>query len=78
MTNGFPSPRNISTYAGNVRAWSPNLKPTLIQQYDLMTQYQLSNSTGLMIAYAGQTGDHLIDPREGDQAACSEIVLPNL
>jgi len=78
MTNGFPSPANINTYAGSVRAWDPNLKPSMIQQYDLLTQYELSNIMSLQIGYAGQNGDHLVDPREGDQAICSVNPLPNL
>jgi hypothetical protein len=77
MTDGFPVPSNINTFAGNVRAWDPNLKPSLIQQYDLMTQYQLSNTMSLMVAYAGQQGDHLVDPREANQATCSLNPLPN-
>ena len=78
QTNGFPVPANPNTYSGNVRGWDPNLKPSLIQQYDLMTQYELSNTMSLTIAYAGQKGDHLVDPREGDQATCSLNPLPNL
>lgn len=77
MTDGFPQPANVNTYSGNVRAWDPNLRPSMIQQYDLMTQYELSNTMSLQIAYAGQTGDHLVDPREGDQATCSVNPLPN-
>ncbi len=77
MTNGFPLPANINTYSGNVRGWDPNLKPSMIQQYDLMTQYQFSNTMSMMVAYAGQTGDHLVDPREGNQATCSVNPLPN-
>jgi len=77
MTDGFPAPANIDVYSGNVRGWDPNLKPSMVQQYDLMTQYELSNSTSLLVAYAGQKGNHLVDPREGDQATCSLHPLPN-
>lgn len=77
MTNGFPAPSNINTYSGNVRAWDPHLKPSFIQQYDLMTQFEMTNSMSLMVAYAGQKGNHLVDPREGDQATCSMNPLPN-
>jgi len=78
MTDGFPQPSNVNVYAGNVRGWDPNLKPSMIQQYDLMTQYELSNTMSLMVAYAGQQGNHLVDPREGNQATCSLNPLPDL
>jgi hypothetical protein len=78
MTDGFPLPANPNTYSGTVRAWDPKLRPSLIQQYDLMTQFELSNTKSLLIAYAGQIGDHLVDPREGNQATCSVNPLPNL
>ena len=75
--NGFPMPTNLNVLSGNVRAWDPNLKPSLIQQYDLMMQYEPSNSMSLTVAYAGQKGNHLVDPREADQAKCSLVALPN-
>ncbi|MDQ2776224.1 MAG: TonB-dependent receptor, partial [Acidobacteriota bacterium] len=76
VTNGFYRPSNPSVYAGNVRAWQPNLKPALIQQYNLTTEYQLDNFTSLTVAYLGQNGTHLVDPREGNQRACLTCALP--
>lgn len=78
MTNGFPAPSNPNTYSGTVRAWDPKLKPSFIQQYDLLTQYEVNNAMSLMVAYEGQKGNHLVDPREADQATCSMVALPNL
>lgn len=75
-TNGFYRPSDPSVYAGNVRAWQPNLKPALIQQYNLTTEYQLDNFTSLTVAYLGQDGNHLVDPREGNQRACLTCALP--
>jgi hypothetical protein len=76
VTNGFYRPADPSVYAGNVRAWQPNLKPALIQQYNLTTEYQIDNYTSLTVAYLGQNGDHLVDPREGNQRACLTCALP--
>ncbi len=76
VTNGFYRPANPDVYSGNVRAWQQNLKPALIQQYNLTTEYQLDNFTSLTVAYAGQTGNHLVDPREGNQRACLTCDLP--
>ena len=74
--NGFPRPANASVLAGNVRAWQPNLKPALIQQFNLTTEYQLSNDTSLVVAYLGQVGDHLVDPREGNEKLTPTSPLP--
>lgn len=76
VTNGFYRPSDPRVYAGNVRAWQPNLKPALIQQFNLTTEYQLNSVTSLTVAYLGQSGDHLVDPREGNQRACLTCDLP--
>ena len=76
VTNGFYRPSDPSVYSGNVRAWQPNLKPALIQQYNLTTEYQLDDVTSLTVAYLGQNGTHLVDPREGNQRACLKCALP--
>ena len=73
---GFPLPTAITTWSGNVRAWDPNLRPALVQQFNLTTETQLDNNTSLVIAYLGQTGNHLVDPREGNQRHCPSCPLP--
>ena len=73
---GFPLPSSTNIWSGNVRAWEPNLKPALIQQFNLTTEAQLTNNTSLVLAYLGQTGDHLVDPREGNQRTCPTCPLP--
>jgi outer membrane receptor protein involved in Fe transport len=76
VSNGFYRPADPSVYSGNVRAWQPTLKPALIQQYNLTTEYQLNSVTSLTVAYLGQNGNHLVDPREGNQRACLTCALP--
>lgn len=76
VTSGFYRPSNPNVYSGNVRAWQPNIKPSLVQQYNLTTEYQLDNFTSLTVAYLGQNGDHLVDPREGNQRPCLTCALP--
>jgi Carboxypeptidase regulatory-like domain len=75
-TNGFYRPADPNVYSGNVRAWQPNLKPALIQQYNLTSEYQIDNFTSLTVAYLGQDGNHLVDPREGNQRPCLTCALP--
>jgi hypothetical protein len=74
--NGFPRPANAAQLSGNIRAWDPHLKPALIQQFNLTTEYELSNTTSLVVAYLGQSGNHLVDPREGNQRPCLGCALP--
>jgi hypothetical protein len=74
--NGFPLPTASTIWSGNVRAWDPNLKPALVQQFNLTTETQLDNNTSLVIAYLGQSGNHLVDPREGNQRHCPTCPLP--
>ena len=76
ITQGFFRPSDPSVYSGNVRAWQKNLKPALIQQFNLTSEYQLDSFTSLTVAYLGQTGNHLVDPREGNQRACLACDLP--
>ena len=74
--NGFPQPAGADQISGNVRAWQPNLKPAFIQQFNLTSEYQFSNDTSLVVAYLGQTGVHLVDPREGNQRHCADLSNP--
>jgi hypothetical protein len=74
--NGFPRPANAATLGGNVRVWDPHLKPAFIQQFNLTTETQLNNTTSLVVAYLGQTGNHLVTPQEGNQRQCPTCPLP--
>ncbi len=74
--NGFPRPADASQLSGNVRAWDPKLKPALIQQFNLTTETELNNSTSLVVAYLGQSGTNLVDPREANQKTCPSCALP--
>jgi hypothetical protein len=76
VQNGFPRPADAATLGGNIRVWDPHLKPALIQQFNLTTETQLNNTTSLVIAYLGQVGTHLVDPREGNQRLCPTCPLP--
>ncbi len=74
--SGFPLPSSSNIWSGNVRAWDPSLRPALIQQFNLTTETELDNNTSLVIAYLGQSGNHLVDPREGNQRHCLTCPLP--
>jgi hypothetical protein len=76
VENGFVRPENPNVYAGTVRAWDPHLKAAIVQQYNLTTETQVATNSSVTVAYVGQMGDHLVDPREGNQRKCPSCLLP--
>ncbi len=68
IVNGFTDVLPNNRLSGQVRAWNPDLRPALIQQWNLSLQYEFSGSFSLNTAYVGQKGTHLVDPREYNQA----------
>ncbi|MEO8659905.1 MAG: carboxypeptidase-like regulatory domain-containing protein [Bryobacteraceae bacterium] len=50
-------------YAGtNIRLWDPNIKPAIVQQWNLSMQYQFNNTATLQVGYVGQHSTHLMVP----------------
>lgn len=48
-------------------AWDHNLKPALIQQFNLTTQVLLNSKTTFQVGYVGQLGQHLVIPKNVNQ-----------
>ncbi len=69
IASGFTGLIGRDQLSGQIRAWNPDLRPAFIQQYNFTTEYQFSNSFSLSTGYVGQKGTHLVNPREGNQAA---------
>ena len=69
ITTGFNGLQSRDQLSGQIRAWNPDLRPAFIQQYNFTTEYQFTNSFSLSAGYVGQKGTHLVNPREGNQAA---------
>ena len=68
VENGFAqAPGNVQVSSTRYEAWSPNLRPALIQQFNLTTQILLNGKTTAQIAYVGQLGQHLIIPENANQ-----------
>jgi hypothetical protein len=57
-------------------AWPQNIKPAYIQEFNLTTEYQLTNLTSFTVGYVGETGQHLIDYRNGNQLTSAGAVAP--
>ncbi len=68
VEEGFSSnPGSITYSGGGYGAWPQNMQPAYIQEYSLTLEYELTNSTSLQVGYIGETGQHLIDPRNANQ-----------
>ncbi len=50
-------------YAGAlIRLWDPNVRPDMVQQWNLSVEHQFSNNMLLSIGYVGQHGTRLMTP----------------
>jgi hypothetical protein len=66
----FPVENGFATTAGNNQnvngsgyaTWDPNMRPAIIQQFNLTTQYQIDNHTTIQAGYVGNIGQHLAVP----------------
>ncbi len=67
---------NTSSTPVGYGAWPQNIKPAYIQEFNLTTEYELTNLTSLTVAYVGETGQHLIDYRNGNQLTSPGAVAP--
>ena len=50
-------------FAGaTIRLWDPDVRPAVVQQWNLSTQYEISKTMTMQLGYVGQHGDHLMTP----------------
>lgn len=42
--------------------WSPQLRPAMIQQFNLTAQVLINDQTSIAVGYVGEVGQHLVDP----------------
>jgi hypothetical protein len=45
-----------------IRLWDPNVRPAVVQQWNLSVQHQFTKDTTLQVGYVGQHGTHLMVP----------------
>jgi hypothetical protein len=45
-----------------IRLWDPNVRPAVVQQWNLSVQHQFTADTTLQVGYVGQHGTHLMVP----------------
>jgi hypothetical protein len=67
IRTGFVDVRPQDQFAGQVRAWNPDLRPAFTQQWNLSIERQVTSRLSATVAYVGQRGTHLINAREYNQ-----------
>jgi Carboxypeptidase regulatory-like domain/TonB dependent receptor len=68
VENGFAqAPGNVAVASTQYKAWAHNLRPALIQQFNLATQVLLNSNTTAQIGYVGEVGQHLIVPEQANE-----------
>jgi hypothetical protein len=73
VEQGFtPAASGQDTSAAGFGAWPQNMKPAYIQEFNLTTEYALSSKLSLTVGYVGETGQHLIDYRNGNQLTLAQ------
>jgi hypothetical protein len=66
--NGFAQSSGNVTYSSTrYQAYAKDLRPSVIQQMNLTTQYLVATNTTLQVSYVGQLGQHLVIPQNADQ-----------
>lgn len=60
ITDGFPSAVIGGQPSGSLRVFPDVLKPAIIQQWNVTTEYQFSNNLTVSLGYVGQDATHLM------------------
>ena len=66
VTNGFTGGSSPST-GSQYDVWDPNLRPAVVQQFNLTAEYLINNSTSAQVGYVGEVGQHLAVPVQANQ-----------
>ena len=69
VENGF-TPQFSATSQYSV--WPQNQQPAYIHNFNLTTEFALTNKTSLQVSYLGETGHHLADYRNANQLTLAQ------
>lgn len=68
VENGFSISSGSTTYnTNNFNAYPANLRPAMLQQFNLAVQYLITKNTSAQVGYVGNIGEHLIVPVQANQ-----------
>jgi hypothetical protein len=90
VTNGLTTGTSGKAPSPQFDVWDPHFRPAAVQQFNLTTQYLLASKTSLQVAYVGQIGQHIAEPRilnqfiaqvpatcaPSDTTGCVDLVAP--
>ncbi len=64
--SGFTNPATVNPVLA-LNARDPHIRPALIGEYSLTTEYQVNNTASLRVGYVGESGQHLINHNAANQ-----------
>lgn len=77
VQEGFTSASGDLNYSGQgYGAWPQHIQPAYIQEFNLTLEYAINNKTSISTGYVGETGQRLIDYRNGNQLTAPGAVAP--
>ena len=66
VESGFTNPATVNPVLA-LNARDPHIRPALIAEYSLTTEYEVSNTASLRVGYVGESGQHLINHNAANQ-----------
>lgn len=72
-TNGFQVGANGGVSNASFTAFNQNYRQAYVQEFNLNTEYQFSNTTSAQIGFVGEVGQRLIDYRNGNQLTPAQV-----
>lgn len=73
VQEGFnPAANGQNLNAAGFGAWPQNMQPAYIQEYNLTTEYALTDKLSLTVGYVGETGQHVGDYRNANQLTLAQ------
>ena len=71
VTNGF-SVNSINNTGAGFGAWPQHIQPAYVNEFNLTTEFELTNTLSVSIAYVGEAGQHIEDYRNGNQLTLAQ------
>ena len=66
VESGFTNPATVNPVLA-LNAWDVHIRPALIGEFSLTTEYQVSNTASLRVGYVGESGQHLVNHNAANQ-----------
>jgi hypothetical protein len=67
LASGFADLVPLDQPSGQVRAYDPNIRPQITQQWNVFAEYLVTSSLSANVGYVGHKAQNLVTPVEGNQ-----------